>query len=42
MKQYEEPTIEVLKLVIEDVVTTSGGTVMPWDPLGVEVEPEYE
>lgn len=33
MKQYEAPTIEVVKFTIADIVTTSGGngTVMPDD-----------
>lgn len=32
MKQYEAPTIEVVKFSIEDIVTTSGsGTIMPDD-----------
>lgn len=43
MKQYEAPTIEVVKFTIADIVTTSGGgTVMPWDPLVASANPEFE
>jgi len=37
MKQYEAPTIEVVKFSIEDIVTTSGGngTEMPPDILSL-------
>ena len=30
MKKYMNPEIEVLKLSIEDIITTSSGTETPW------------